>query len=206
MKNILDFLIKVGKLKEKKRRGWVLRNVKNPETIADHTFRMAMMSWLLGEQRKLNINKIIKMSLIHDLCEVYSEDITPYDKLLSKDKKQWKEMFNKWPRLPKKEKEKIFLEKYKKENEALEKLILKLPPPLKKEIRNLWIDYEEGLTREGRFVRQVDRVENLLQALQYWKKGKQFAIESWWIQIEELVDDPILLEFIKVLDKKFHQK
>jgi len=206
MKNILDFLIKVGKLKEKKRRGWVLRNVKNPETIADHTFRMAMMSWLLGEQRKLNINKIIKMSLIHDLCEVYSEDITPYDKLLPKDKRQWKEMFNKWPRLPKKEKEKIFLEKYKKENEALEKLILKLPPPLKKEIRNLWIDYEEGLTREGRFVRQVDRVENLLQALQYWKKGKQFAIESWWIQIEELVDDPILLEFIKVLDKKFHQK
>lgn len=206
MKNILDFFIEIGKLKEKKRRGWVLRSVKNPETIADHTFRMAIMSWLLGEKKKLDINKIIKMSLIHDFCEVYGEDITPYDKLLPKDKRQWKKIINKWPRLSKKEKEKIFLEKYKKENETLKKLISKLPSNLKKEIRNLWIDYERGLTREGRFVRQVDRVENLLQALQYWKKGEQFAIEPWWIQIEELVDDPILLEFIKVLDKKFHQK
>lgn len=66
--------------------------------------------------------------------------------------------------------------------------------------------YEKGLTPEGRFVRQVDRVENLLQALEYWKKGKRFAIGPWWIQIEELIDDPLLLKFMKALDKKFHQK
>jgi len=206
MEELLNFFIEIGKLKRKKRRGWILREIKDPETIASHTFRMAIIAWLLGEKKKLNINKILKMSLIHDLCEIYAGDTTPYDEFRPKEKKQWKEILKKWPRLSRGEKEKIFLEKYKKENEALEKLIFKLPSSLKKEIRSLWADYEKGLTREGRFVRQVDRVENLLQALEYWKNDKPFAIGPWWVQIEELVDDPVLLEFIKTLDKKFHQK
>ena len=207
MKNILNFLIEVGKLKRTPRKGWVLRGIKNPETIAAHTFRMAIMSWLLGIEKKLNINKVIKISLIHDLCEVYAGDTTPYDnKFFSKDKKRWKEMTKKWPRFSKEEKEKIFQKKHKKENKALKKLILNLPLALKKEIRHLWIDYEKGSTKEGKFVHQLDRVENLLQALEYWEKDKQFAIEPWWIQIEELVDDPILLKFMKALDEKFHKK
>lgn len=205
MKNLLNFLIEVGKLKRIPRRGWVLRGVKNPETIAAHTFRMIIFAWLLSKKKKLNVNKIIKISLIHDLCETYAGDTTPYDSLIF-DKKEWAKVTQKWPRFSKKEKEKLFQEKYKKENRALKKLILNLPPDLKKEIRNLWIDYEEGLTREGRFVRQLDRVENLLQALEYWEKDKKFAIEPWWIQIEELVDDPVLFEFIKALEKKFHRK
>ena len=206
MEELLNFFIEVGKLKRKKRKGWMFRGIKEPETIASHTFRMVVMSWLLSRRKKLNVNKILKMSLIHDLCEIYAGDTTPYDKLLPKDKKQWKQIISKWPRLSKREKEKSFLEKYKKEAESLEKLILKLPSDLKKEMRNLWADYEKGLTREGRFVRQVDRVENLLQALEYWKKDKPFAIKPWWIQIEELVDDPILLEFLEALEEKFHQE
>ena len=206
MEELLNFLIEIGKLKRIKRKGWLLRGVKNPETIAEHTFRMTLMVWLLCHRKKLNINKILKMSLIHDLCEVFAGDATPYDKILPKDKKKWKEIFNKWPRLSKIKKEKIFLDKYKKENKALKKLISKLPPALKGEIMNLWGDYERGLTREGRFVRQVDRIENLLQALEYWRRDKQFAIEPWWMQIEELIDDSVLIEFTAALEKKFHRK
>ena len=206
MKDLLNFLIEVGKLKRIKRKGWVLRGVKDPETIAAHTFRMTIMAWLLCSKKTLNLDKILKMCLIHDLCEVCAGDTTPYDKILPKDKKQWKKIINKWPRLSKIEKEKTFLEKYRKEDKALKKLISDLPTSLKKEITNLWNDYEKGLTREGRFVRQLDRIENLLQALEYWKKDKQFSMEPWWIQIEELVDDPILLEFMKALGKKYREK
>ena len=42
-------------------------------------------------------------------------DTTPYDKILPKDKKQWKKIVNKWPRFLENEKKKTFLEKYKKE-------------------------------------------------------------------------------------------
>ena len=206
MKELLNFFIEVGKLKGVKRKGWLLRKIKNPETIAAHTFRMTLMAWLLCRKKKLNINRILKISLIHDLCEVCAGDTTPYDEILPKDRKKWKEILNKWPRFSKTKKEKDFLKKYKKENKALKKLISKLSPVLKEEIMNLWNDYEKGLTREGRFVRQVDRIENLLQALEYWKKEKNFAIEPWWIQIKELIDDPLLFEFMEVLEKKFHRK
>ncbi len=206
MKEFVDFFIEIGKLKRIPRKGWVLRGIKNPETIAAHTFRMTIMAWLLCRKKKININRVLKISLIHDLCEVFVGDTTPYDKILPKDKKKWKEIFSKWPRFSKIKKEKIFLEKYKKENKALKKLISKLPFYLKEEIKSLWNDYEKGLTREGRFVRQLDRVENLLQALEYWKEEKTFTIDSWWIQIEELIDDPLLVEFIKALEKKFHKK
>jgi len=206
MENILDFLIKVGELKRIKRRGWVLRDVKDPETIAAHTFRMTIMSWILCCKKKLNLNKVLKMSLIHDLCEVCAGDTTPYDTILPKDKKQWKQILNKWPRLQKRQKEKFFLNKYKKEQAGLKKLIVSLPLNIKKEIHNLWDDYEKGLTAEGKFVRQLDRVENLLQALEYWKKEAKFAIGPWWVQIEELIDDPILLEFIHTLEQEFHPK
>lgn len=204
MKEILNFLIEIGKLKKIPRKGWVLRSIKNPETIASHTFRMAVMAWLLGEKKALNLNKIIKMSLIHDICEVYAGDTTPYDKLLLNGAK--KEIIQKWPRFLKKEKEKMFREKQQKENKALKKLISKLSSSSKKEIEGLWADYEHGLTKEGKFVKQLDRVENLLQALEYWKESKKFAIWPWWVQIEELVDDPILLEFNKFLENKFHKK
>lgn len=205
MENIINFLIEIGKLKKMPRSGWILRGLKNPETIAAHTFRMAFMAWLLGQQKKLNVNKILKISLIHDICEVYAGDTTPYHLLLPKDKKEWKKITQKWPRFSKKEKEKFFHNKYNKEYRALKKLISKLPLVIKKEIRNLWFDYERGLTAEGRFVRQIDRVENLLQALEYWQKEKKFAIEPWWVQIEELIDDPILIKFLKSLEKKFHK-
>jgi putative hydrolase of HD superfamily len=207
MEKILNFFIEIGKLKKKKRRGWVLRKVKNPESIASHTFRMAIMAWLLGSrQKKLKAERILKMSLIHDLCETYAGDTTPYDRILPKNRQEWKKILGKWPRFSQKEKERNFLEKYKRENQALEKLIFQLPSSLKKEIQELWMDYEKGLSPEGRFVRQLDRAENLLQALEYWKKDGRFAIGPWWIQIEELVDNPVLLEFLQALESRFHQK
>ncbi len=46
-----------------KRRGWVLRGAKDPETVAEHTFRMAIMAWILGEKKGLNTEKILMRGL-----------------------------------------------------------------------------------------------------------------------------------------------
>lgn len=205
MKEIVDFLIKAGDLKKIKRRGWILRGVKEPETIAAHTFRTAIMALVLSSGKKLNQEKIIKMSLIHDLCEVYAGDTTPYDSILPKDKKQHKKIFNSWRRLTKSQKESYYKKKYKKEKRGLDLLIKRLPLKIRKEIKNLWEEYEKGNSKEGRFVRQLDRMENLLQALEYWEKKKNFAIGPWWVQIEELIDDPTLFQVMEALDKRFHQ-
>lgn len=180
--------------------------MKDPETIAAHSFRMTLIAWLLGKEEGLDIKKLLKMALIHDLSEVYAGDMTPYDKIFPKNKKKQKELLKKWPRFLKTEEKKHLLAKHKKEWQALSNLTAKLSLARRDEIIKLWLDFDEGLSKEGKFVRQVDKVENLLQALEYWKENKKFPIKPWWIEVKELVDDPLLLKFIDKLDKKFHRR
>ena len=207
MKEFLHFFIESGKLKKMERRSWLLSGIKKPETIASHVFRVALMTSILAREKKdLDLNKVIRMALAHDLCEVYAGDLTPYDSILPKGKKKIEKLRNAWPRFSKFQKVEISLKKYKKEWHSLIKLTSKLPIGLKERIINLWFDYEGGLTKEARFVRQVDRIESFLQALEYYKKDKSFPIKPWWGYIKERIDDPVLLEFLKELDREFHPK
>lgn len=206
MEELVNFFIEIGKLKKMPRRGWVINQIKNPESIAEHIFRAAIITWILGEKKGLDREKILKMILIHDLCEIYAGDITPYDPVLPRDKKKLAELMRTWPRFSKTEKRKIEKEKYKKEWQALVKLTAKLSPTLRKEIRSLWLDFRKGLTKEGRFAYQADRMENLLQALEYWKKYKKPPLMPWWWWAREFFDDPLLIEFMEALDKKFLKK
>ena len=187
--------------------GWVINQIKNPENIADHVFRATVMGWILGEEKKgLNIEKLLKMALIHDICEVYAGDTTPYDSVLPKDKKKLRELMKTWPRFSNDERKKRIKEKHKREKKALEKLVFKLPENLKNEIEKLWFDYEMRLSPEGRFFHQADRMENFLQAYEYWKKYKNPPLGPWWLWAREFFDDPLLLEFMEVLEKKFHHQ
>jgi len=204
MKDILNFLIEVGKLKKIPRTGFVWLGVKNPETIAQHSFRVAIMNWVLAEEvrPKLNLEKIIKISLIHDLGEIYAGDMTPYWGLLPKDSKKRREILKRWVRLPQKIKEKRDKEKFVKEKKSLEKLIKKLEPKFKKEIMDYWLDYERLDSREGRFVKQGDKIETLLQAKEYWQSDRNSPVFGWWEEVYELVDEPVLLEFLREIKKE----
>ena len=205
MKHILNFLVEVNKLKEMRRTGWVLRKVRNPETIADHTFRVAFVGWLLAKEKNLNTKKTIKIAFSHDLCEVYAGDVTPFFYYLNLpgEEKERKKILMKWVRLSKKEKAKRGKMKFEKERRGLLKLIKKIPLSFKKDILSSWLDYEKGLTKEGKFVKQVDKIETLIQAIEYFGPGKTPTI-GWWEEIEELIDDPLLLDFLKVIQKKFY--
>jgi len=162
MKELLNFFIEVGKLKRKFRKGWLVHGIKNSESTAEHIFRMTIIAWVLGKNKKLNMEKVIKIALVHDLCEVYAPDMTPYDPLLPRDRKKAMEILKKWPKFTPSLKIKKYKNKYKIELLALKRLVSRLPLHLKKEILNLWLEFEKGLTKEGRFVKQVDKVENLL--------------------------------------------
>lgn len=208
MKGLVNFFIKAGEIKRMKQRGLIFRGVKDPVTVAAHSFREALMGWVLNEAEKIKLNtkKILKITLLHDLCAGYAGDITPYESFLPKKGKPKKELFKRWVRFSRREKRKFFLEKSKREREALKKLTSKLPENLKKEMRNLWSEYEKGSTKEGRFIQQLDMLENLFQALEYWEEDKKFPIRAWWDQMKELIDNPILLNFMEELGKEFHYK
>ncbi|MCI31846.1 HD domain-containing protein 2-like, partial [Trifolium medium] len=52
-----------------KRSGWVRRDVKNPESIADHMYRMSLMALIAPDVPGLDRNKCIKMTIVHDIAE-----------------------------------------------------------------------------------------------------------------------------------------
>ena len=205
MDKTIKFLSNIGKLKGMPRRGWVIRDIKNGESIAEHIFRVTIMAWVLADKKrnKLNLEKLIKMALTHDLCEVYAGDATPYDSILPKGKKARQALLKTWPRFSEEEKKKLSEKKFKKENAGLDKLLKDLPFRLQKEIKHLWLDYEQGLSPEGRFFRHADRIEGFLQAAEYWKAYKKPDLRPFWVQAEELHDDPVLLDFMEQMNKEF---
>ena len=85
--NFLTFMRTVGQLKGLKRTGWVNNDVHLPESVADHMYRMSMMSFMISDP-SINKERLMKICLIHDLAESIVGDITPQDKNISKDEKR----------------------------------------------------------------------------------------------------------------------
>ncbi|RUS24172.1 HD domain-containing protein, partial [Jimgerdemannia flammicorona] len=83
--SIVNFLHIIENLKHIKRTGWINHNIKNPESIADHIYRMAVMAMLIND-KNINTSKCVKMAIIHDLAECIIGDITPHDNINIHDK------------------------------------------------------------------------------------------------------------------------
>lgn len=209
MKHLIDFFLKAGEVKRLKQRGLVLRGIKDPVTVGAHSFREALMGWVLARvgNTGLDSGRVIKLVLIRDLCAGYAGDPTPYDSVLKKtSKKDFKKMYTRWVRLSKSEKERAYRARWKHEQKSLKKLTKNLPEVLALEMEALWKEFQEGMTREGKFVQQLHFLENFLQSLEYWREDKKFPIESWWQQMKELISDSLLLELLKELDQEFYRK
>lgn len=130
-------------LKKRARAGWVKRGVKNAESVADHSWRAGLMAYLLAPEG-YDKNKMLLMGCIHDLTEIFEEDYTPVDGITRE-------------------------EKIKREKIAAEKFIQLLPRETTHDFRNALKEYEERKTKEAKFVKQVEVLELLFQALEYEK-------------------------------------
>ena len=203
-KNLIKFFIEVGKLKTIPRKGWVIRGVENPESIAAHSFVAALMSWILSIRRRIDQEGVIVMSASHDFFAVRKGDATPYDHILRKttDIKKIVET-SPWTG-PKGEKELIAKRRLEREARELDRLIKPLPQTIRHELKFFWLEYKTGTSREGRYARQIDRVETLLQAIEYQKKDKSISIISFWLELKELLDDPVLSQLVKEIDLYYY--
>ncbi|XP_062569041.1 5'-deoxynucleotidase HDDC2-like [Saccostrea cucullata] len=144
MDKLLKFMSFIGDLKRVKRTGWVLRKVKDPESVADHMYRMALLSFLVDPSSGLNKDRCIKISLVHDLAECIVGDLTPQDEI------------------PKSEKQ-------KQEMEAMKHICSLVPEEVGQELYELWEDYEFQKSEEAKFVKDLDKFEMILQAHEYEK-------------------------------------
>ncbi|MCD6381666.1 MAG: HD domain-containing protein [Candidatus Aenigmarchaeota archaeon] len=172
---LIDLIFKIEELKELKRRGWILREIPNPESVSDHSFMASVLSFLLADE-SLDKDKCIKMALIHDLGESLIGDYTPFDDITDE-------------------------EKYKKEEEAFKKLFGS------GEILSLWYEFEENKTREANFVRTIDKLEMLIQAIKYHKKyPNKIHLHRFFDAVEKKLYYEKLKKIFYILKKKYIQE
>nr|XP_054348430.1 5'-deoxynucleotidase HDDC2 isoform X1 [Pongo pygmaeus] len=140
-RSLLQFLRLIGQLKRVPRTGWVYRNVQRPESVSDHMYRMAVMAMVIKDDR-LNKDRCVRLALVHDMAECIVGDIAPADNI------------------PKEE-------KHRREEEAMKQITQLLPEDLRKELYELWEEYETQSSAEAKFVKQLDQCEMILQASEY---------------------------------------
>ena len=134
-----------GLLKRTRRSGWYRKGwvqEKNSESVADHSFRAALLGCALAEGMGLDSGKVARMCLLHDLAESEIGDLMPEEK----------------------ESE---LQHRRTEDRVVRSILNPLP---KKASERLLLDWKELLakeTPEARLSWHVDKLEMGLQALDY---------------------------------------
>ncbi|KAL7530850.1 hypothetical protein ACHAWF_005267 [Thalassiosira exigua] len=147
-KRAVDFFALTRALKTTRRTGWVMSGVREAESIADHMYRMSLMAMVASfSGAALDTDRCIKLALIHDLAEARVGDITPHCGVSDGDK-------------------------HAMELEAMERVRELLGPALGgDEMRALWKEYEEGATEEARLLKDLDKIEMIMQAQEYEAEG-----------------------------------
>ncbi len=188
----LRFFSLIGRLKTLRRKGWIDRGVHEPESVADHSFRLAFMAWVLAQSRPdVNAERAAVIALVHDVAEAIAGDRTPFDAALRAGADR-ERLFRQRPRYdPEAEAQKTAAERA-----ALQELAALLPPSVGQRLLQTWEEYETGRSAEGRFVRQLDKVETVWQALEYRARQPELIVDSFILGALEEVTDPALRDLL----------
>ena len=140
LEGLLAFLRSAERLKTVTRSGWT--STGQPESVAEHTWRLCLMAMLLyGRAPDVDLARLLKMCVIHDLGEAIGGDV---------------------PAPAQNE----ALKKADRERADLLELIETLPSGLQREILELWDEYEAADSREAALAKGLDKLETILQHTQ----------------------------------------
>jgi putative hydrolase of HD superfamily len=145
----------IERLKTTKREGWRRFGI-NGESISDHMYRMSIMTMMAPPSlaAKINIPHCTKMALIHDMAEALVGDITPVDYHITK------------------------AEKARREGAVMDyitnTLLGKVPGGTLSgaEIKSVFQEYEDDETLEAHYVHDIDKMELLLQMVEYERSNE----------------------------------
>lgn len=135
----IAFIIEIDKLKHVFRKTRLIRNPRL-ENDAEHTWHLAVMAVLLIEHANdpnIDLMKVIRMLLIHDIVEIDAGDTFAYDNAGHADK-------------------------FERERKAAERIFGMLPEDQAKEFHELWLEFEARQTMESKYAAAIDRLQPML--------------------------------------------
>ncbi|MGL6173701.1 MAG: HD domain-containing protein [Cellulosilyticaceae bacterium] len=152
LKKQMEFLIEIDKVKNIFRMSYVTDKSRH-ENDAEHSWHLGIMAFIFSEyvEEDVDINKVMKMVLIHDLVEIYAGDTFAFD-------------------------EKGYEDKAEREKLAADKIFGMLPEDQGVELRALWDEFETGETKEAKYGDMLDRMQPLL--LNYVTQGGSWSEHS----------------------------
>ena len=180
----MNFIIEIDKLKEIVRQTYI-SSAERKETDAEHAWHFAIMAVLLAEyaNEPVDVMKVVKMALIHDLVEIDAGDTYLYDEEGAKTKAD-------------------------RENKAADRLFHMLPEDQGEEFDSIWREFEERKTPEARFAAALDRLQPVMlndatngkaweehgiteEQVRSHKKKKKKGSLSIWEYLEKIFDKNI---------------
>jgi len=179
---LVDSLLKIGKLKNVKRSGWVREGMANPESVAEHTFRVCFLVLILAEELKIDEHKLLKMALVHDLEEAVTGD--PVTQRGAKD---------------------IGQHDHKMEKLLFKEIVSEVPNA--KEMYNLWEEHlpqnRQGATQDSIILYELGKIATVWQALEYELSGvNPKKLNEFWINAKTHVKEPVLVKLLKEMESR----
>ena len=142
----MGFALKMGVLKNTTRSGWVEAGIDQVESVADHSFRCAVLAMLFGDLKGLDTERMIRMALLHDAHESLIGDLTPDQRSEPENHMAMK-------------------------RKAIESVLSDLPENLRDKYASILEEYLDQESPESRLVNELDKLEMAIQALEYRHQG-----------------------------------
>lgn len=182
LKKDMEFIVELDKMKSILRQTSLIGEDRR-EDDAQHSWHISVMAMILGEysNEKVDIYKVIKMLLTHDLIEIYAGDTFCYDVVANESK-------------------------IERELIGADKIFGMLEEDKGKELRALWDEFEEQKTAEALFAAAMDRLQPMLNNYHNdggtWKKFNvakediykrispvKQASDELWSFVENMIED-----------------
>ncbi len=145
IKAAVNFFAETGLLKHIKRSGWWVAGIKDPESVAEHCFRCAVMGYYLAHLEKVDPLKVLVMTLFNDVHEARINDLHKMGH--------------------------HYIDFREAEKKVFHDQVKNLDKGVKKEMTYFRAEYDDQETKESVVARDADILECLLQAKEYYDNG-----------------------------------
>ena len=143
--DMAKYLYEAGQLKRVKRSGWWIAGVKDPESVAEHSFRTAVIAYILAQLEGADPEKATLMALFHDIGEARTNDLHR----IARRYVNWENV----------------------EKKVIQDQSKRLPDEIGKRVTSILSEFEQAVSREAQVVRDADVLECLIQAREYQALG-----------------------------------